>query len=515
MTPYSKYEPVIGLEVHIQLLTKSKAFSSDSTEFGNLPNTNISAITLGHPGTLPKANKKVLEFAVRLGIACNSNITKENQYARKNYFYPDLPKGYQITQDKTPICTGGFITIKHQTPSLPSPKGKELHAQSSHPLGETGEGVKRIRLTRIHMEEDAGKSMHDQDPYDTLIDLNRAGVPLLEMVSEPEIASGEEAYKYLTEVRKLVRYLDICDGNMEEGSLRCDANISVRIKGTKEFGKRTEVKNMNSIRNVQKAIDHEIKRQIDLIEEGKTFEQETRSFDAATGTTFSLRSKEFAHDYRYFPEPDLQPVLVEQEYISEVKKTLPPLPAEFFKKYTEKFGLSAYDAGVLTDTKEIALYFEELVTHLPAGKGGTNNYKQATNWMIGSVKSYLNENGVEIDQFPLSTEKLSELIKIVEEGKVSHSVASQKIFPALVSSPEKSAMKIAEEMNLIQESDLDSLREFAKQAIAKYPEKVAEYKNGKVGLIGLFMGEVMNLSKGKADPKIANQIVKKILDDSP
>lgn len=498
MSPYSKYEPVIGLEVHIQLLTKSKAFSSDSTEFGSLPNTNVSAITLGHPGTLPKANKKVIEFAVRLGIACNSNITKENQYARKNYFYPDLPKGYQITQDKTPICTGGFITIKNSD-------GSE----------------KKINLTRIHWEEDAGKSIHDQDPFDTLIDLNRAGVPLLEIVSEPEIASGEEAYKYLTEVRKLVRYLDICDGNMEEGSLRCDANISVRIKGVKEFGKRTEVKNMNSIRNVQKAIDHEIKRQVDLIEDGKTFEQETRSFDATTGTTFSLRSKEFAHDYRYFPEPDLQPVLVEQEYISEIKKSLPPLPAELFKKYTEKFGLSEYDAGVLTDTKEIALYFEKLISEFKTSpsahsKGGHNSqYKSAANWMIGSVKAYLNENGVEIEQFPLSTEKLSELIKIVEEGKVSHSVAAQKIFPVMVSFPEKSPMKIAEEMNLIQESDSDSLRELAKQAIAKYPEKVAEYKNGKVGLIGLFMGEVMKLSKGKADPKIANQIVKKILDASP
>lgn len=484
MSPYSKYEPVIGLEVHIQLLTKSKAFSSDSAEFGNLPNTNVSVLTLGHPGTLPKANKKVLEFAVRLGIACNSNITKENHYARKNYFYPDLPKGYQITQDKTPICTGGHITIKNAD-------GTE----------------KKINLTRIHWEEDAGKSLHDQDPYDTLIDLNRAGVPLLEMVSEPEIKSGEEAYKYLTEVRKLVRYLDICDGNMEEGSLRCDANISVMIKGSKVFGKRTEVKNMNSIRNVQKAIDHEIKRQIDLLEEGKTFEQETRSFDATSGTTFSLRSKEFAHDYRYFPEPDLQPVLVEQEYISEVKKTLPPLPAELFKKYVKDFGLSEYDAGVLTDTKEIALYFEKLVTH-------TSNYKQATNWMIGSVKSYLNENAKEISEFPLSTEKLSELIKIVEDGKVSHSVASQKIFPVLVSSPDKSPMKIAEEMNLIQESDSDSLKEFARQAITKYPDKVLEYKNGKVGLIGLFMGEVMKLSKGKADPKIANQIVKEILDKS-
>ena len=507
MSVYEKYEPVIGLEVHIQLLTKSKAYSSDSTEYGALPNTNVSVITLGHPGTLPKANKKVVEFAVRLGIACNCNITRENQYARKNYFYPDMPKGYQITQDKTPICTGGYIIIKH-TPLPALPKGERASAPSSPPLGETGEGVKRINLTRIHWEEDSGKSIHDQDPYDTLIDLNRAGVALLEMVSEPEIASGEEAYKYLTEVRKLVRYLDICDGNMEEGSLRCDANISVRLKGVKEFGKRVEVKNMNSIRNVQKAIDHEIKRLIDLTERKEDFEQETRSFDATTGTTFSMRSKEQAHDYRYFPEPDLQPVLVEQNYIEEVRRTLPPLPDALFKKYTKEFGLSDYDAGVLTDTKEIALYFEKLVSH-------TSNYKQAANWVTGSVKSYLNEKAVEIDQFPLSTEKLSELIKIVEDGKVSHSVASQKIFPALVLNPEKSPMKIAEEMNLIQESDSGSLTEFAKQALAKYPEKVAEYKSGKVGLIGLFMGEVMKLSKGKADPKIANQIVKEMLDTSP
>lgn len=510
MSVYDKYEPVIGLEVHIQLLTKSKAYASDSTEFGDIPNTNVSVITLGHPGTLPKANKKVLEFAVRLGIACNANITRENHYARKNYFYPDLPKGYQITQDKTPICTGGYITIK--APSPPRGESKEMHSQGSPPSGEM-EGAKRINLTRIHWEEDAGKSIHDMDPFDTLIDLNRAGVPLLEMVSEPEIASGEEAYKYLTEVRKLVRYLDICDGNMEEGSLRCDANISVRLKGAKDFGKRTEVKNMNSIRNVQKAIDYEIKRQIDLIEQDQTFEQETRSFDATTGTTFSLRSKEFAHDYRYYPEPDLQPVVVEQEYIAEVKKTLPPLPAELFKKYTKEFGLSEYDAGVLTDTKEIALYFEKLTTHSGSPKGVEKvSYKTASNWVTGPVKSYLNENAVGIDKFPLLPEQIAKLIQIVEEGRVSHSVASQKIFPVLVLNPEKSPIKIAEEMNLIQESDTDSLKEFAKKAIAKYPEKVTEYKGGKAGLIGLFMGEVMKLSKGKADPKIANQIVKEMLD---
>jgi aspartyl-tRNA(Asn)/glutamyl-tRNA(Gln) amidotransferase subunit B len=488
-----KYEPVIGLEVHIQLLTKSKAFASDSTQFGDIPNSNVSVITLGHPGTLPKANERIVEFAVRLGIACNCNITRENQYARKNYFYPDLPKGYQITQDKNPICTGGYITIKHRYPAL-----------SHEGLGK-GDAEKCIKLTRIHWEEDAGKSIHDQDPFNTLIDLNRAGIPLLEMVSEPEIHSGEEAGKFLTEVRKLVRYLDICDGNMEEGSLRCDANISVRLKAATELGKRTEVKNMNSINNVQKAIEYEIKRQIDLLESGQSPEQETRSFEASTGTTFSLRSKEFAHDYRYFPEPDLQPVLVEQSYIDEIKRALPPLPDQLFKKYTGLFGLTDPDAGVLTDTKEIALYFEAVVIH-------TENYKQAANWIIGPVKSYLNENGVEINQFPVSSEKLAQLIKIVEEGKISNSIAVQRIFPLLIKNPDRSPLSIAEETGLVQESNPDSLKEFARQAIAKYPDKVIEYKNGKNGLIGLFMGEVMRLSNGKADPKIANQLVKKMLD---
>jgi len=278
MSIYDKYESVIGLEVHAQLSTKSKAYSSDSTEFGVLPNTNVSPITLGHPGTLPKSNKKVIEFTVRLGLACKSNIREVNEYARKNYFYADLPKGYQITQDKTPICTGGFITIKKED-------GTE----------------KQINITRIHMEEDAGKSIHDIDPFDSLIDLNRAGVPLVEIVSEPEIRSGDEAYQYLTEIRKLVRYLEICDGNMEEGSLRCDANISVRLKGASAFGKRTEVKNMNSIRNVQRAIEYEIKRQIEAIEKEEQISQDQRSFDAVTGTTFVIHSKEMATYHRYLP----------------------------------------------------------------------------------------------------------------------------------------------------------------------------------------------------------------------
>ncbi|MGZ3863779.1 MAG: Asp-tRNA(Asn)/Glu-tRNA(Gln) amidotransferase subunit GatB [Bacteroidia bacterium] len=482
MSVYEKYEFVIGLEVHIQLLTKSKMYASDSAEYGGLPNTQVSPITLAHPGTLPKVNKKAIEFAVKLGLAVEGKLRYENQFARKNYFYADLPKGYQITQDKTPFCNGGHITIKLKD-------GSE----------------KNINLTRIHMEEDAGKSMHDQDPTDTLVDLNRAGVPLLEIVSEPEIANGEEAYAYLTEVRKLVRYLDICDGNMEEGSMRCDANVSVRLKGAKEFGKKVEVKNMNSIRNVQRAIDFEFTRQIDLIEAGKEIAVETRSFNATDGSTFSLRSKEAANDYRYFPEPDLQPVYITEKYIAEVKQSLPELPNVLHKRYVKEFSLSEYDAAVLTDSKEIALYFNELVKH-------TKNYKAASNWLTVNIKSYLNENAVHITQFPVKAAQIAELISIIDEGKISHSSASQKIFPELIKNPAKSPLQIAQDLNLIQESNTDALQDLVDQAIAKYPEKVAEYKNGKVTLLGLFMGEVMKLSKGKADPKVTSALVKETLD---
>jgi aspartyl-tRNA(Asn)/glutamyl-tRNA(Gln) amidotransferase subunit B len=482
MSIYDKYEAVIGLEIHTQLSTKSKAYAADSTEFGVLPNTNVSPISLGHPGTLPKSNKKVIEYAVRLGLAVKSNIREVNEYARKNYFYADLPKGYQITQDKTPVCTGGYITIKLDN-------GIE----------------KNINITRIHMEEDAGKSIHDIDPFDTLIDLNRAGVALLEIVSEPEISSGEEAYKYLTEVRKLVRYLEICDGNMEEGSLRCDANVSVRLKGSKKLGKRTETKNMNSIRNVQRAIEFEIKRQIEAIENGEEISQDTRSFDAVAGITFVLRSKEMANDYRYFPEPDLQPVVISQEYIAKVKSNLPPLPAELFKKYTS-LGLSAYDAGVLTDAKEIALYFEDIISK-------TKNVKAASNWLTVQIKSYLNDNALHISDFKISAERIASLVDFIDSGKVNHTIAVQKIFPKMLEELDKSPEKIAEENNWIQESDSNALAELAKQAIAKFPDKAAAYKAGNTNLLGLFMGEVMKLSKGKADPKIANELVKKMLED--
>ena len=477
----NKYELVVGLEIHAQLSTNTKAYCNDSTEYGAVANTQTSPLTLGHPGTLPKSNKKVIEYAVKMGIACGSTIREHNEYARKNYFYPDLPKGYQITQDTTPICNGGVIYVKDS------------------------EGNKKaINITRIHMEEDAGKSIHDLDPFNTLVDLNRAGVALIEIVSNPDISSSDEAYQYLTEVRKLVRYLDICDGNLEEGSLRCDANISVMLKGSTVFGNRAEVKNMNSLRNVKRAIEYEMDRQIEVLENGGTVEQQTRSFNANTGTTSLMRSKEDANDYRYFPEPDLQPITINKEYIETVKKSLPPLPKELFKIYTTEFGLSEYDSNVLIEEKEIALYFNELCKY-------TNNHKGAANFMNGVVKSYLNENAIEIGQFEMSPERLAELVKLVDKRKVSNSVATQKVFGEMLKS-NLSAEEIAKTNNWIQESDTDALQDFVQQALEKYPEKVEEYKNGKKGLIGLFMGEVMKLSKGKADPKIANKLVREALE---
>lgn len=482
MSVYDKYQAVIGLECHIQLLTHTKMYSSDVAEYGGMPNTNVSVVTLGHPGTLPVVNERALEFAVKLGIAVNADIREENQFARKNYFYADLPKGYQITQDKTPICSGGYINARLKD-------GSE----------------KRVNLTRIHMEEDAGKSLHDIDPFETLVDLNRAGTPLLEMVTEPDLRSGEEAYAYLTEVRKLVRYLDICDGNMEEGSLRCDANISVMLKGAKEFGKKVEVKNMNSFRNVQRAIDFEIKRQIDLIESGGLVAGETRSYDAVNDVTFMLRSKENANDYRYFPEPDLQPVYISQEYIGEVKAALPVLPAELFHRYTSNYKLSDYDAQQLIESKEVAAYYNELVR-------STANYKSAANWLMGPVKAYVNERALRFSEFTLKPAKLAELISLIDAGKVSNAAASQRLLPELIAKPERTAEEIAAELDLLQNSDSGELQALIDQALSRFPDKIAEYKNGKTGLLGLFVGEVMKQSKGKADPKLLNQLVKETLD---
>jgi aspartyl-tRNA(Asn)/glutamyl-tRNA(Gln) amidotransferase subunit B len=479
----NKYELVVGLEVHAQLLTQSKMYTSDSTEYGNLPNTHISVITLGHPGTLPKVNRKAVEFAIKMGLACNSNITRNNIFARKNYFYPDLPKGYQITQDKGPICIGGEVPITLSN-------------------GEK----KAIALTRIHMEEDAGKSMHLAGEIDTLVDFNRAGVPLIEIVSEPGIRSSEEAYAYLVEIKKLVKYLDICDGNMEEGSLRCDANISVRLRGAKEYGKKVEVKNMNSFRNVSRAIEHEYERQIELIEKGIEIVSETRTFDATTGSTAGMRTKEDLNDYRYFPEPDLSPVIISEEWLESVKASMPALPRELHLKFVEQFGLPEYDAGVLTDSKEIALYFDELCSL-------TTNYKAASNWMMGPVKSYLNELTLHISDFPVSSNRLADLIALIDEGKVNFSVASQKIYPKMLEDASKSPLTIAQELNLIQESDEGSIKPLVELILAENPAKVAEYKSGKKGLMGMFMGQVMKKSQGKADPKVATKILTELLEE--
>jgi aspartyl-tRNA(Asn)/glutamyl-tRNA(Gln) amidotransferase subunit B len=477
---YDKYEVVIGLEVHAQLLTKSKIFTADSTAFGAAPNTQISPITLALPGTLPRLNKEVVDMAIKMGLAINASITEVNHFARKNYFYADLPKGYQISQDKTPICTGGYLDI-------------EVHGEK-----------KRIGITRIHMEEDAGKNNHELDPFYSLIDLNRAGVPLIEIVSEPDIRSSDEAYAYLTEMRKLVRYLQVCDGNMEEGSMRCDANISVRLKGQQEYGTRVEVKNMNSIRNVKRAIDGEVIRQIDIIESGGAVVQQTRGFNPADGSTAPLRSKEYAHDYRYFPEPDLPPVIVREDRIDRVRSVMPPLPHELYAKFTTTYGLSEYDAGVLTDEREIALYYVALIAL-------STNYKAAANWVMGEVKSYLNQNACHIDDFPLKPAHIAEIISMVDDGAVS-STGAKRLFDAMLLQPDQPARQLAEQLQLIQNSDSGQLKSWAQAALDKFPAKVEEYKNGKKGILGLFMGEVMKQSGGQADPKAATKILQELLE---
>lgn len=477
---YNKYEAVIGLEVHAQLLTQSKLFSSDSAAFGGLPNTHISPVTLGHPGTLPFLNKKAVELAVRLGFACHCEIERENFFARKNYFYPDLPKGYQISQHTAPICIGGHV-----------------------PIFIDG-GSRNIQLNRIHLEEDAGKSMHDQDPHNTMVDYNRAGVPLVEIVTEPDLHTSDEAYAYLTEMRRLVRWLDVCDGNMEEGSMRCDANISIRLKGDTSLGTKVEVKNMNSIRNVKRAIDNEIKRQIELVEGGERIVQETRSFDASNGSSFPLRSKEEANDYRYFPEPDLAPFRITDTYLDEIRAALPELPEEMLARYTQQLGLPDYDARVICDDKATAVYFETLINITP-------HHKAAANWMLGPVKSWLNEQNAGMETFPLTPASLAALIALIADGKVNFSIASSRILPAMIAAPGKDPLAIATELNLLQDNDAGNILPVIEEVLAKYPGKVAEFKAGKKGLIGLFVGEVMKLSAGKADPKLTNELLMKRL----
>lgn len=474
-----KYEVVIGLEVHAQLSTGSKLFCGDSTAFGAEPNTHVSPITMGHPGTLPKTNQKAVEYAIRMGLACDCEIEKNNYFARKNYFYPDLPKGYQVSQHTTPICKGGHVTIRVADREL------------------------QIPLNRIHLEEDAGKSIHDLDDRYTCIDLNRAGTPLIEIVTEPAIHSAEEAWQYVTEVRKLVRWLGICDGNMEEGSLRCDANISIRPHGEQKLGTRVEVKNLNSIRNVRKAIEYEVARMISMVEKGERIQQQTRSFDASNDTTFAIRDKEEANDYRYFPDPDLGPFHLTDAFINGIREAMPSLPATLTAQYQKQYGLSNYDAQQLCEEKASAVYFNAVAQH-------TTHHKAIANWMLGPVRQHLNEQNGNFDTLTLAPNQLAALIELVESGKVNFSIAASKILPLLFTK-DTTPITVAEELNLLQVSDTNELETWVNEVITAMPDKVTEYRKGRKGLIGLFVGEVKKRSKGKADPKVVTQLLEEKL----
>ncbi len=479
----NKYRAVIGLEVHVQLLTNSKIFCGDETQFGVAPNTQLSVISLAHPGTLPKLNKRALEYAIRMGLACQSEISRLNIFDRKNYFYPDLPKGYQITQDRTPICRGGMV---------------EVTLNDGRPVS--------IRLNRIHLEEDAGKSIHVEGEPDTLVDFNRAGMPLIEIVTEPVINTSEAAAAFLTEIRKLVRYLGISDGNMEEGSLRCDANVSIMPVNATAFGNKVEIKNMNSFRHVQRAIDVEVERQITLAERGERIISETRTFDADSGKSYSMRVKEELNDYRYFPDPDLSPVEVTEEWLSSLRASMPELPQALFHKFTTNYKLPAYDARILTESRQIASYFQEVCRH-------TTNYKGVSNWIMGPVKACLNElTSVEV-VFPVKPVILAELIQLVDTGKLSFSVASQQVFPVLIKQSGDSALAVAQQLNVIQESNHDQLLPVIDEVLKAFPDKIAEYKKGKKGLKAMFIGEVMKRTRGKADPKITDELITRKLQE--
>jgi len=480
MSVYDKYETVIGLETHVQLATATKAFCSDAVAFGASPNTQISTISLAYPGTLPKANIKQIEFAVRLGLALGCSINLENRFDRKNYFYADLPKGYQITQDRLPICLGGVLTIR------------------------VNQVEKQVRIHHIHIEEDAGKSIHDLDDTYSLIDLNRAGTPLLEIVSEPDLRSADEVDAFMTTMRQLVRYLEVSDGNMEQGSLRCDCNVSVRLKGATQLGNRCEIKNLNSMRFARRAIEFEVKRQIDLIEIGARISQQTLHFDPVSGATSPLRDKENAHDYRYFPEPDLPPLLLSQDYVQAIAQNLPLLPWQAYEKCVETYQLSDYDAVLITEEKAVALFFFELVTITPF-------YKAAANLIINKIIPYLKENHQTMVDFPVSASKMAKFIALIQEEKVSNSIAYHQLFPALLAQPSRTPQMLADELELLQRDDSNLLVGLIQQLMAANPDKVKAYQKGKKGLIGFFMGELMRLSKGQANPKDAQKMLEDAL----
>ncbi|WP_316825265.1 Asp-tRNA(Asn)/Glu-tRNA(Gln) amidotransferase subunit GatB [Pedobacter miscanthi] len=476
-SPQNNYELVSGLEIHVQLNTNTKIFSADSASFGALPNQNISTVSLALPGALPKLNKEVVAKAIRIGLALNCSINQVNHFDRKNYFYADLPKGYQITQDNQPICVNGFL---------------ELQLADG--------ATKKIGINRIHLEEDAGKSIHDQDDNYSLVDLNRAGVPLIEIVTEPDIRSSEEASVLLSEIRKLVRHLNVSDGNMEEGSLRCDANISIRTHGTTEFGTRCEVKNLNSMRNVRRAMDFEFGRQVEVINGGGKIIQSTLNFDADKGTTSPMRTKEEANDYRYFSDPDLQPIHISDEWLAEIKSLMPALPNEISQQMVSEFGISKADATLFAEDLDLLNYFNAA---LPV----VNNKKSLINWLIGPIRAVLNEKGITITDFKVNPTPLAETINLVDDKKITQQIAIQQLLPALEQHGDTHVTDLAQSLNLLISENGDELSSFIDEVLNKYPQQVDAYKKGKKGVLGLFVGDVMKLAKGKADAKKLNELI--------
>ena len=480
MNIISEWEAVIGLEVHVQLATKSKIFSGASTLFGSAPNTQACNVDLGMPGVLPVLNGEVLKMAVKFGLAINASINSPTQFARKNYFYPDLPKGYQISQLDNPIVEAGFLEIT------------------------LSEGKKKIGITRAHLEEDAGKSLHEDFEDLTGIDLNRAGTPLLEIVSEPDLSSAEEAIRYLKKIHSIIRYLEISDGNMAEGSMRCDANVSVRKKGSKELGTRTETKNVNSFKFVERAIQYEIKRQINVLKAGKRVVQETRLYDSKTGETRPMRSKEFANDYRYFPEPDLLPVLIDDKFINSIKDQMPELPESKIKRFIEDYQLTEYDANVLTVDLNLANFFEEVSSK-------TKNPKLAANWVMGELSAFLNKENLTVQETKVNSKQLVSLLNSIEDSTISGKIAKD-VFEEMWNtgtSPEK----IIENKGLKQVTDATQIGQIVDEALDQNPTQLKQYKAGKDKLFGFFVGQVMKISKGKANPKQVNKILKEKLEE--
>lgn len=473
-----EFETVVGLEVHAQLKTNTKIFCNCSTEFGAPPNTHVCPVCLGMPGMLPVLNRKVVAYAMRMGLATHCDIARESRFARKNYFYPDLPKGYQISQYELPIARNGYIDIDVD-----------------------GE-IKRIGIHRIHMEEDAGKLTHDPDRPMSMVDFNRTGVPLIEIVSEPDMRSPKETGAYLRQLRSIVQYLDICDGNMEEGSFRCDANVSIRPKGSEPLGTRTELKNLNSFKHVEKALIYEVARQKEIVADGGKIVQETRLWDPDRNRSFSMRGKEEAHDYRYFPDPDLLPLVVDDHWIEMVRNELPELPVEKKNRFVSQYGLPGYDADFLASSREMADYFEACVQLFPQAK-------PVSNWMMGSLVALLNAEGLSIKDSPVSAEQLAQLLKLIDAGVISGKIA-KTVFDEIVKTGQ-APQDIVQEKGLVQVQDVGAIETVVEKVIAQNPTEVDAYRNGKTKLIGFFVGQVMRETKGKANPKIVNEALRKQL----